>query len=449
MIVGQTALVVLNIEFFGAPIPTDPSYRPAAVTALLNPNANTLGKTITLNQSDRVFVISKQFRNIVFYGGNTKAKGSMDEFRIGNSYAAVTPTTTDNRVDIRYAANYYPFGSPMPGRSFTAGLAYRYGFNGKEKDPEFQNNYDYGFRIYNPALGKFLSVDPLSKSYPMLTSYQFASNTPIMAIDLDGLEAVVIISQKSRDGFKQTFMTLNETDTEISTVNQMRSEYPSIPDGGSDVVNILVDDKGNYLNTLITPSVDIEDWTLSSKTVSTLNKMEQLRLKLYGSSTPTAGIGSSLKIGAYGYSGTLKVETYSTSENSIGLNIGVDVKKSTNLKLSSGGEFSGSGGDGPVFEFTPLYVYGTNNKITNGTYNKISFEQETSATVGLGTFGAKFDQSYDLKSGYSTFKLGVNRGFDLQKKETKDQSKNSIQGGGAVKWSFGVRTPEVNTPGGN
>ena len=51
---------------------------------------------------------------------------------------------------------------------------------------------DYGFRIYNPTIGKFLSVDPLAQSYPMLTPYQFASNTPIQAIDLDGLEAFFI-----------------------------------------------------------------------------------------------------------------------------------------------------------------------------------------------------------------------------------------------------------------
>jgi RHS repeat-associated protein len=48
--------------------------------------------------------------------------------------------------------------------------------------------YDYGFRIYDPRLGRFLSVDPLTKSYPMLTPYQFASNRPIDGIDLDGLE---------------------------------------------------------------------------------------------------------------------------------------------------------------------------------------------------------------------------------------------------------------------
>jgi RHS repeat-associated protein len=93
------------------------------------------------------------------------------------------------------AQDYYPFGMEMPGRTFVLGGGYRYGFNGKEKDPtEFGSltHYDYGFRIYNPAIGKFLSVDPLKKDYPELTPYQFASNTPIQAIDLDGLEAFFV-----------------------------------------------------------------------------------------------------------------------------------------------------------------------------------------------------------------------------------------------------------------
>lgn len=70
--------------------------------------------------------------------------------------------------------------------------AYRYGFNGKEKDADGEwggiTHYDYGFRIYNPAIGKFLSVDPLTSSYLMLTPYQYASNSPIGNIDIDGLE---------------------------------------------------------------------------------------------------------------------------------------------------------------------------------------------------------------------------------------------------------------------
>ncbi|PSL24015.1 RHS repeat-associated core domain-containing protein, partial [Chitinophaga ginsengisoli] len=50
------------------------------------------------------------------------------------------------------------------------------------------NQQDYGMRVYDPRLGKFLSVDPLTKSYPELTPYQFASNNPIFNIDLDGAE---------------------------------------------------------------------------------------------------------------------------------------------------------------------------------------------------------------------------------------------------------------------
>ena len=69
--------------------------------------------------------------------------------------------------------------------------AYRYGFQGQERDDEMKgigNSYDFMFRIYDPRLAKFLSIDPLTKQYPMLTPYQFASNRPIDGIDIEGKE---------------------------------------------------------------------------------------------------------------------------------------------------------------------------------------------------------------------------------------------------------------------
>jgi RHS repeat-associated protein len=68
-------------------------------------------------------------------------------------------------------------------------VVYRYAFNGKEDDPE-TGYQDYGMRQYDPRLCRFFSVDPIADQYPELTPYQFASNTPIQAIDLDGLEAL-------------------------------------------------------------------------------------------------------------------------------------------------------------------------------------------------------------------------------------------------------------------
>jgi RHS repeat-associated protein len=93
--------------------------------------------------------------------------------------------------DVYSVQNYYAFGQSMPNWSSTAAVndpkKYRFGYNGKEDDDEW-GKQDYGFRISDPRIGRFLSVDPLAKEYPWYTPYQFAGNGPIANIDLDGLE---------------------------------------------------------------------------------------------------------------------------------------------------------------------------------------------------------------------------------------------------------------------
>ena len=74
--------------------------------------------------------------------------------------------------------------------------------------------YDYGFRIYNPGIGKFLSVDPLTAQFPNLTPYQFASNRPIVAIDLDGLE-----SEDTNEEMKGTSYDYQWTSSNSETPN--------------------------------------------------------------------------------------------------------------------------------------------------------------------------------------------------------------------------------------
>jgi RHS repeat-associated protein len=131
---------------------------------------------------------------------------SQKTYELSNHLGNVLTTITDRKLGISNTTNgplnyykpeyvsvtdYDPFGMQLNDRVLNSG-SNRYGFNGKENDNEVKgdgNQQDYGFRIYDPRLGRFLSVDPLTKSYPELTPYQFASNTPIQAIDLDGLEA--------------------------------------------------------------------------------------------------------------------------------------------------------------------------------------------------------------------------------------------------------------------
>ncbi len=116
---------------------------------------------------------------------------------ISDKKIAVPSTTNPNLIayytaDVVTANDYYPFGMAMLGRKYTQPNSnYRYGFNGKENDNEVKgegNQQDYGMRIYDTRLGKFLSVDPLIDKYPELSSYQYANNSPIANIDLDGQE---------------------------------------------------------------------------------------------------------------------------------------------------------------------------------------------------------------------------------------------------------------------
>lgn len=94
--------------------------------------------------------------------------------------------------DISTAQGYYPFGQRMKEwHNEVADTVYKFGYNGKLRDDELYGAHkfqDYGMRKYNPMLARFVSVDPLTRKYPELTPYQFAGNTPIQAVDLDGLE---------------------------------------------------------------------------------------------------------------------------------------------------------------------------------------------------------------------------------------------------------------------
>jgi RHS repeat-associated protein len=63
-----------------------------------------------------------------------------------------------------------------------------YLFNGKEFNEELELNWlDYGFRWYDPAVGRFPSVDPLAANFPRWSSYAYVYNSPIGLLDPTGM----------------------------------------------------------------------------------------------------------------------------------------------------------------------------------------------------------------------------------------------------------------------
>ena len=115
----------------------------------------------------------------------------------------VTATILDRKQFVYYSGNvpisvpytvtytdYYPFGFPMPGRSYYNG-GYRYFFNGQEADNEVLGEgalHAFEYRMHDTRIGRFWSVDPLAGKFPWNSVYAFAENRVVDGRELEGLE---------------------------------------------------------------------------------------------------------------------------------------------------------------------------------------------------------------------------------------------------------------------
>ncbi len=88
--------------------------------------------------------------------------------------------------------NGYPYGMTMPGRSYSSGSQYRYGFQGQEKDDEIAgsgNSYTAEFWQYDSRLGRRWNTDPIVK--PHESPYATFANNPIWFVDPLGSDTTI------------------------------------------------------------------------------------------------------------------------------------------------------------------------------------------------------------------------------------------------------------------
>ncbi|KXH81147.1 DUF4329 domain-containing protein [Chryseobacterium kwangjuense] len=97
-------------------------------------------------------------------------------------------------AQIDRTTNYYPFGLEFGGElniGYSISPNYAYSTQGQERQRDTGWS-SFKWRNYDPAMGRFFNVDPLSEKYPTWSTYAFSGNRVVDARELEGLEPYIL-----------------------------------------------------------------------------------------------------------------------------------------------------------------------------------------------------------------------------------------------------------------
>ena len=97
---------------------------------------------------------------------------------------------------------------------------YLFGFQGQEKDVEITgqqgSHLAFKYRIHDARIGRFLSIDPLTKDYPWNSPYAFSENKVISHVELEGLEGVSYYETMNVMGTEMPIKKVYEMDVYVA-----------------------------------------------------------------------------------------------------------------------------------------------------------------------------------------------------------------------------------------
>ncbi len=163
--------------------------------------SNTLGQTTNTyvySADGKKLSVSKGSFTTDYVGNMIYESGILKRILVDNGYYEngiyyfyINDHLGNNRIvanqsgTIVQSTQYYPFGMAFADGVDPSKQPYKY--NGKELDGEKGLNwYDYSARQMEPALGRFLSIDPLAEKYYSVSPYVYCANNPVNYIDPDG-----------------------------------------------------------------------------------------------------------------------------------------------------------------------------------------------------------------------------------------------------------------------
>jgi RHS repeat-associated protein len=167
---------------------------------------------------------------------------------LGNTRVTFADVNNDRQIvpntnEVNQINHYYSFGMNIDGNwnGASPNVKNKYQYNDKELQSEFGLDWnDYGFRMYDAAIGRFSTIDPLGEIYDYQTPYAYADNNPVNLIDYMGLGASGTEPVKTPDGIMLPEVTVTATRLPTKATGGLSLfgiQMPSLP-SFSDIIPI-------------------------------------------------------------------------------------------------------------------------------------------------------------------------------------------------------------------
>lgn len=177
---------------------------------------------------------------------------------LGNTRMIITD---DQNIQspILEATSYNPFGTSQQGISYTSGSTVnKYRYNGKEtQNKEFQDGSglewsDYGARMYDVQIGRFVTQDPHAYFYQHINPYNYVMNNPLSYIDPNGKDYYFDYTGKylGSDGIGNAFRLTHESDYKAAQDNAA---------GAAKDQKLKGKDKETYVNSTVHVQLTLAD----------------------------------------------------------------------------------------------------------------------------------------------------------------------------------------------